>query len=279
MGFVLVFLWIIMFVSFNINSIRTRLHQLQAIKDKLAPCVIGLQETKVADDAFPLEQITKLGYHAQFFGQKSHYGVAILSTIPPIFVQKGFASDDGDAQRRFIHARFEINGQLIDVLNGYFPQGENRSHATKFPMKQKFYQDLTAYIRQLIDENRQLIVMGDMNIAPHEIDVGIGDKNAKRWLAQGVCSFLPEERLWYEQLMQTGLIDSYRHLYPDEMQLSWFDYRSGGFDDTPKRGLRIDHILISPQLSERLIGAGIDYEIRAMDKPSDHAPVWAKFGD
>lgn len=268
------------FVSFNINSIRSRIHQLEAIKSTLLPDIIGLQETKVQDKDFPLGQIQALGYHCEIFGQKTHYGVAILSKQPPIFVQKGFVGDDDDAQKRFIHARFDIDGKQIDVLNGYFPQGENQDHPTKYPMKRKYYADLTAYIAHLISEGRHLIVMGDMNVAPLDTDVGIGEANAKRWLKKGACSFLKQERDWYAALMQTGLVDTYRHLVPtcnDDTGYSWFDYRSKGFDDTPKRGLRIDHILATPTLIKTLTGAGIDYTIRAMERPSDHAPVWASF--
>lgn len=262
------------FVSFNINSIRSRIHQLVAIQSSLAPDVIGLQETKVHDDAFPWADIEQLGYHAEIFGQKAHYGVALLSKQRPIFVQKGFLGDAETSQRRFIHARYVIAGKEVDVLNGYFPQGENESHPTKFPLKRQFYANLTAYIAKLLQEKRTLIVMGDMNVAPEDKDVGIGEKNAKRWLKNGTCSFLPVERAWYETLLATGLKDSYRVRYPEGEALSWFDYRSKGFDDTPKRGLRIDHILLSGDLIERVSAVGVDYEVRAMDKPSDHAPVW-----
>lgn len=264
------------FVSFNINSIRSRIHQLQAVKERLVPDVVGLQETKVHDEAFPVADVESLGYFVEFFGQKSHYGVALLSTVRPTFVQKGFLSDDDTAQRRFIHAQYEFGGQVIDVLNGYFPQGESRHHETKFPAKQKYYADLTAYVSDLIADGRQLVLMGDMNIAPLDIDVGIGEKNAKRWLSAGICSFLPEERAWYELLLEAGLSDGYRHLYPDGMDLSWFDYRSKGFDDEPKRGLRIDHILLTDGLLAKTVSAGIEYPIRAMEKPSDHTPVWVQ---
>lgn len=265
------------FVSFNINSIRSRIHQLEAIKASLAPDVIGLQETKVHDEAFPLAEVESLGYHVEFFGQKSHYGVALLSKVKPNFVQKGFLGDDDTAQRRFIHAQYDFGGQVIDVLNGYFPQGESRHHETKFPAKQKYYADLTAYVKDLVADNRSLILMGDMNIAPEDCDVGIGEKNAKRWLSQGICSFLPEERAWYELLLNTGLYDTYRHVYPKGDLLSWFDYRSKGFEDEPKRGLRIDHILCTDNLLKNCVGAGVDYDIRGVEKPSDHAPIWADF--
>ena len=123
-----------LFISFNINGIRARQHQLEAMREVMDPDVVGLQETKVHDAQFPLDDVESLGYHVEYFGQKGHYGVALLSKVAPIFVQKGFPGEDEDAQRRFIHARYEFEGQEIDVLNGYFPQGESQDHPTKYPM-------------------------------------------------------------------------------------------------------------------------------------------------
>lgn len=266
------------FVCFNINGIRARQHQLEAVRDIIDPEVMGLQETKVHDEQFPLKNVESLGYHVEYFGQKAHYGVALLSKVAPIFVQKGFPGEDEDAQKRFIHARYELQGREIDVLNGYFPQGESRDHPTKFPMKRAYYADLMAYIDTLKSEGRSLVVMGDMNIAPEDIDVGIGEANAKRWLKNGKTSFLPEEREWYEALMSRDLTDTYRLHYPESEALySWFDYRSRGFNDDPKRGMRIDHILCTPDLKDKCVDAGISYELRAMEKPSDHAPIWTAF--
>lgn len=266
------------FVSFNINGIRARQHQLEAIREVINPDVMGLQETKVHDEQFPLKDIESLGYHVEYFGQKAHYGVALLSKVAPIFVQKGFPCEEDDAQKRFIHARYEFAGREIDVLNGYFPQGESQDHPTKFPMKRAYYAELMTYIDTLKAEDRSLVIMGDMNIAPEDIDIGIGDVNAKRWLKNRKTSFLPEEREWYSKLMSRELADTYRLHYPESTELySWFDYRSRGFDDDPKRGLRIDHILCTSDLVEACVDAGISYELRAMEKPSDHAPIWSAF--
>ncbi len=265
-------------ISFNVNSIRTRLHQLEALIDNHNPDFIGLQETKVTDNDFPLEDIRSLGYEVEFFGQKTHYGVAIMSRYPFKRVIKGFPGDADDAQRRFIGGQFDTPLGEVTLLNGYFPQGESRSHPVKFPNKEKFYADLQTFLKKEFSADQQLIVMGDMNISHQDLDIGIGEVNRKRWLKTGKCSFLPEEREWLNQLLSWGLYDSFRHLNPDENNLfSWFDYRSGGFEDNPRRGLRIDLILATQSLLTKCKDVGIDYEIRGMDRPSDHCPVWAEF--
>lgn len=263
-------------ISFNINGLRARPHQLEALIETHQPDVIGLQEIKVADEQFPHEMISSLGYHVEHHGQKGHYGVALLSKQLPENVIKGFPNDDEDAQRRFIRADYrDSNGQVITVMNGYFPQGENRKHETKFPGKVKFYADLQNLLETTYNPQDALVVMGDFNIAPEDSDIGIGPDNAKRWLRTGKCCFLPEEREWMQRLKDWGLVDSFRHMHPDTDNLfSWFDYRSKGFDDTLKRGLRIDMVMASSALVPHFADSGIDYELRSMEKPSDHAPIW-----
>ncbi len=266
-------------ISFNINGIRARLHQLQALIDKHNPDVIGLQETKVNDPDFPEQAVRDMGYHVNYHGGKAHYGVALLSRNEPLKLEKGFPTDTEEAQRRIIIGEYSTpaNNTLV-IINGYFPQGESRKHPIKFPAKEKFYQDLMAYLSTRNAETEHLVIMGDFNISPADIDIGIGEKNAKRWLQTGKCSFLPEEREWYQRLQDWGLQDTFRSLYPEvNDRFSWFDYRSKAFNDDPKRGLRIDHILATQPLATKCIKAGIDYELRGIEKPSDHAPVWSKF--
>ena len=265
-------------ISFNINGVRARPHQLEAIRDQLDPDVIGLQETKVHDEQFPLSDVEGLGYHVEYFGQKSHYGVALLSKQAPETVQKGWPWDDEDAQKRLIHASYRFNGEIWHILNGYFPQGESIQHETKFPAKRKFYADLMRYLSENFTPEDKVLIMGDLNISPADNDIGIGEPNRKRWLKSGKCSFQPEEREWYDRLLNWGLKDSFRKIAPDADDVfSWFDYRSRGFDDEPKRGLRIDHILVTESLYQHCTGAGVSYEIRGMEKPSDHAPIWSEF--
>ncbi|NKN33727.1 exodeoxyribonuclease III [Marichromatium bheemlicum] len=266
-------------VSFNINGIRARQHQLEALRDAHDPDIVGVQECKVADEQFPRAAVEGLGYHARFHGQKGHYGVALLSKAEPLAVVKGLPGDAPDAQRRLITGRYALSdGTPITVINGYFPQGESRDHPLKFPAKQRFYAGLLDYLRGQFSPADLVVVLGDMNVAPSDLDIGIGADNAKRWLRSGKCSFLPEEREWHRALTDWGLHDAHRVLHPASADtFSWFDYRSRGFERDPRRGLRIDQLLVTAPLRERLIETGIDYQIRAMEKPSDHCPVWASF--
>lgn len=265
-------------ISFNTNSIRMRMHQLQALTDRHQPDFIGIQETKVTDQDFPIADIEAMGYEVIFHGQKTHYGVALLSKHKFLKEYKGFKNDTDESQRRFIGGEFEVDGKPITVVNGYFPQGESRDHPVKFPNKERFYQDLMIFLDDNCSADDNVVVMGDMNISAEDIDIGIGEPNRKRWLKDGKCSFLPEEREWLDTLKNWGLTDSYRQLKPEADDLfSWFDYRSKGFDREPKRGLRIDLIMHTAGMNERCVDVGIDYEARAMIKPSDHAPIWTEY--
>ncbi len=266
-------------VSFNVNGLRARIHQLQALVEKHQPDIIGLQEIKVHDDEFPAEQLHDLGYQMIHHGQKGHYGVALFSKLEPLKVQKGFSGEDPNHQRRMISASYPLpDGNILRVVNGYFPQGENRDHPEKFPNKRDFYANLQQLLEQEATPDDYLIVMGDVNIAPENIDIGIGADNEKRWLKTGKCCFLPEEREWLDKVVNWGLIDTYRFANPTVTdEYSWFDYRSKGFDREPKRGLRIDLILATEKLNKLCVGTGIDYQLRGMEKPSDHCPIWAEF--
>ncbi|WP_110664968.1 exodeoxyribonuclease III [Salinicola halophilus] len=266
-------------VSFNINGIRARLHQLQALIDTHAPDVIGLQETKVQDSEFPREAVEAMGYHVHYHGQKGHYGVAMMTRLAPTAVYLGLPDDDEDAQRRLIGVTLTLpDGAPLTVYNGYFPQGENVEHPTKFPNKRAFYAGLNAMLESRHRPEERLAIMGDFNISPEDRDIGIGEASRKRWLREGKTSFQPEEREWLSTLKAWGLSDSYRRCYPEsDDTFSWFDYRSKGFERDPKRGLRIDYLLATESLAELTRDAGIDYDLRGMEKPSDHAPVWSEF--
>ena len=267
-------------MSFNVNGIRARLPLMPTVLDKFQPDILGIQETKVADELFPVETFSETGFYQNYYGQKGHYGVAFLSKLKPVAVRTGFPfRTDENEQRRIMDAVFQDgNGEPVHVINGYFPQGEARDHPVKFPEKERFYADLHRFLKENFRPEDHVVVLGDMNVAPVDADIGIGEASTKRWLRTGKTSFLPEERAWLQALMDWGLYDSYRELNPDVTDCySWFDYRSRGFEREPRRGLRIDLILVSQSLMKRCSGVGIDYSVRAMDRPSDHCLIWADF--
>jgi exodeoxyribonuclease-3 len=235
-------------LCFNVNGIRARLHQLETVIAEHNPEIIGLQETKVDDPEFPIEAVNALGYEVDFYGQKGHYGVALLSRRPAQSIRRGFPGDAADSQRRIIHGYYQFGDAKLHVINGYFPQGEGRAHPTKFPAKERFYSDLQSYIENNFSAADRLVVMGDVNVAATDSDVGLTPDNAKRWLRTGKSSFLPEEREWL--------------------------HRSRGYDQDPKIGLRIDLILTSAAAQREIVASGIDVATRGCEKPSDHCPIW-----
>lgn len=203
-------------VSFNINGLRARLPQLQALIDTHQPDIIGLQEIKVHDDAFPRQEVEAMGYHVYFHGTKAHYGLPMCKQPPVSVSQRGFPDDDDEAQRRLIRARFELrDGQILTVMNGY-SQGESRDHPTKFPAKEKILRRSAAPSgNRATQPQESLIVMGDLNIPPAESDIGIGDRQPQALAARfGKCSFLPEEREWLARLQQWGTARQFLRLAP-----------------------------------------------------------------
>lgn len=265
-------------ISFNVNGIRARQHQLEHLC-ATKPEIIGLQEIKVQDADFPIPAIESLGYHSFHFGQKGHYGVSFMVrndlVDQVVQVHRAFPNDPEDVQRRMIALELTTETGSLHILNGYFPQGESRDHPIKFPAKQKFYADLLAWLESDFNAEDQVIVMGDINVAAQDQDIGIGPVNMRRWLRTGKTSFLPEEREWLQKIKDWGLTDTFRHFHPGvDDQYSWFDYRSRGFNQEPKRGLRIDAIMVSTSLLPRCQAAGMDYALRAMEKPSDHCPIY-----
>lgn len=263
------------FVSFNINGLRARIHQLEAIIEQLQPDVIGLQEIKVHDDVFPIQIIKKYGYYVYYYGQKKYHGVALFLRKPPLSIDYGLHDNDSISEKRIIIAKINTSVGVLTIINGYFPQGENK-YSNKFIFKKKFYQTVQNYIQNTYHNQSLLLIMGDMNISPTDLDIGIGEINKKRWLTSGRCAFLPEEQKWIKQLMNWGLIDVYRKQYPNNnTQYSWFSYIANGF--SKNRGLRIDLILTTQPLAYYCVQNNISYKIRSMQRPSDHAPIWSDF--
>ena len=257
-------------ICFNINGLRARPHQLEKLKEVYDPDIIALQEIKVSDEDFPPQIPESLGYKYFNYGQKGFHGVAIFSKIEPVNVIKGLNGGDDEIQKRYIQCDYDTNAGIVSICNSYFPQGENRKHPEKFPYKDRYYKRITNHIKNL---NTNIVLTGDFNIAPNRNDIGMNEDGIKRWLSQGHTAFLPEEIEWYKKLTDLGLVDVWRERNPDSTKCSWFDYRSRGFDQDPKRGLRIDHFLLSEDMQKKYIYSEIDHELRAMEKPSDHCPV------
>lgn len=265
-------------ISYNVNGIRTRFSHIDRVIKKYNPDILCLQETKVQDNDFPLEFFSELGYNVCYYGQPTHRGVAIVSKNKPNIIQYGLNNITLDEEKRMIGIEYENNNKKYFIINSYFPQGENRNHLKKFPYKIAYYGVITKFIEEKSKQYDNVLICGDMNISYEDIDIGIGEDNKKRWLKTGKCSFLPEEREMLKKIFDLGFYDSFRILNPKTDDLfSWFDYRSFGFEKEPKRGLRIDLILCSNSLKSHCKESLIDYEIRAMERPSDHCPIYAEF--
>lgn len=249
--------------TWNVNSLRVRLSQvLNWLRDN-QPDVLAIQETKVLDANFPLVEINQAGYQAMFSGQKAYNGVALFSRIEglyPIFDMPKFA----DPQRRLLG----ITVGDIRIINIYVPNGES-IQSEKFRYKLNWLSHLKSFLQNELSNYSKLIVLGDFNIAPDDLDV----YDPKRWEGQVLCSEF--ERTLLREILQLGFKDSFR-LHPQpEKSFSWWDYRLNAF----KRnlGLRIDHIFVSDALSAQCRHCMIDKMPRSWERPSDHTPVIAEF--
>ncbi len=248
--------------SWNVNSLKVRLPQLEEWLASFAPDVVALQETKLEDSKFPREAIEAAGYQVVHSGQKTYNGVALLAREPlldPVMDIPGF----DDPQRRVIAAT--VDGiRIVDVyiVNGQVVGSE------KFEYKMRWLAALRNWLASEIESYPQLVLLGDFNIAPADIDV----HDPVAWHEQILCSTPEREAL--ASLQALGLVDSYRHLHPDQQAFSWWDYRQAAF--RRNLGLRIDLVLVSAPLQARLKAADIDRTPRYWERPSDHTPVWAE---
>jgi exodeoxyribonuclease III len=251
--------------SWNVNSLRVRLPQLTSWLDGKRLDVIGLQETKLTDDAFPKPEVEALGYHLAFSGQKTYNGVALLSREPLTEVITDFTDLD-DPQRRLLAA----TSGGIRYVNVYVPNGQAVG-ADKYEYKLRWLRSLRRFLEAELQRHPRLVVMGDFNIAPEDRDV----YDPVLWKDQILCS--EPERDALRGLLDLGLHDTFRHFDQPASAFSWWDYRQGGF--RRNLGLRIDLVLASKDLLASCGEADIDTEPRRAERPSDHAPAIARFGD
>jgi exodeoxyribonuclease III len=247
--------------TFNVNGIAARLPRLLHWLDEAGPDIVCLQEIKCEADRFPRSEIEQLGYQIVLSGQKSFNGVAILSRLPLNDVSIGLPGDDSDEQARWIEA--DVGD--VRILCLYLPNG-NPQPGPKFDYKLAWMDRMIARAEALLASERPVVMAGDYNVCPTDVDVFSLAAMQDDALVQ------PESRARFRRLMAMGWLDALRAAHPDGPVYSYWDYRAGAW--AKDQGLRIDHILLSPVAADRLENAGVDRRPRGMEQPSDHTPVW-----
>ena len=248
--------------TFNINGMGARLGALLQWLEEKQPDVACLQELKSPQERFPIAEINAAGYGAIWQGQKSWNGVAILARgKDPVEVTRGLPGDDSDEQSRYLEA--VVDDLVVACL--YLPNG-NPAPGPKFDYKLAWFERLIARAAQLLETGAPVVMAGDYNVMPTELDV----YKPERWVNDAL--FRPESRDAFQRLMAQGWTDSLRTMHPGEVIYTFFDYFRDAFGRNA--GLRIDHLLLSPSLAPALRAAGVDRDVRAREKPSDHAPTW-----
>ena len=253
--------------TYNINGVNGHLPVLLRWLNETSPDVACLQELKAPQEKFPGQAITDAGYEAIWHGQKSWNGVAILSRKgKPEEVRRALPGDSEDLHSRYIEA--VVDG--ITIVCIYLPNG-NPAPGPKFDYKLRWFERLTAHAATLFASGVPVVITGDYNVMPNELDV----YKPERWVDDAL--FRPETRSAFKTLVSQGWIDAIRKLYPNEIIYTFWDY----FRDAYSRnaGLRIDHFLLSPHLDKRLVAPGVDRDVRGWEKSSDHAPVWIELSD
>jgi exodeoxyribonuclease III len=248
--------------TYNVNGINGRLPVLLRWLKEAAPDVVCLQELKAPEEKFPEAALLDAGYQAIWHGQKSWNGVAILAKgQKPEEVRRALPGDPDDEHSRYIEAT--IDNIIIGCL--YLPNG-NPLPGPKFDYKLRWFDRLAVHAQTLLDSGKPVLLTGDFNVMPEEIDV----YKPERWVNDAL--FRPEVRTAFRELVSQGWTDAIRHLYPDEIIYTFWDYFRNAYGRNA--GLRIDHFLLNPDLAKRLVKAGVDREVRGWEKTSDHAPVW-----
>jgi len=251
--------------TWNVNSIRQRLDQLQAWLKEREPDIVCLQEIKCVDDAFPRENFERLGYNVAVHGQKTFNGVALLSKLPFDEVAPGLIGDKEDVQARFLEALVSTKTGVLRVVSLYLPNG-NPPSSEKYLYKLKWMDRLIAFSLERLKLEEPMLLAGDYNVIPAAVDA----RNPAAWVNDAL--FLPQTRQKFRALINLGLTDALRAVSESDDLFTFWDYQAGAFQKN--NGIRIDHLLLSPQATDSLVDAGIDRHVRGWDKPSDHAPVY-----
>ena len=249
--------------TWNVNSIKVRLPHVLAWLESARPDALCLQEIKCATEDFPMLELKGLGYHAAVSGQKTYNGVALLTREPARDVTVGLPGDDGDTHARYIEATVGD----VRVASIYLPNG-NPTDTDKFPYKLAWMKRLAARARELLASERPVVLAGDYNVCPTDADV----YDPEGWRDDALCR--PESRAAFRSLLHQGYTDAFRVFHTEPHRYSFWDYQAGRW--MRDEGLRIDHLLLSPQATDRLAAADIDKAPRGRDKASDHTPVWCE---
>lgn len=250
-------------VTWNVNSVRARLTNITEFLDAEKPDIIGLQELKCQDEQFPLEAFEELGYNVSIFGQKSYNGVALLSKYPLNDVVKGIPHFE-DEQSRFIAADVQAGEHYVHIINCYMPNG-NPVPSEKYDYKLRWMRALNDYVRNLRHHETPFILCGDFNIIPDSYDV----HDPIAW--EGDSLYREESIRFYHELLHMGLTDTVRYFNPNDPSYSFWDYQ--GRAREKNHGIRIDHILPSPDIMDLAVNAYVIDSPRDAAKASDHAPV------
>ncbi len=256
-------------VTWNINGVRARIENLCAWLKESDPDIVCLQEIKSIDENFPRLEIEALGYHVETHGQKGFNGVAILSKVSPDEVTRGLPGDDADEQSRFMEAVFSIEKGALRVCSIYLPNGNPPDDPVKYPYKLAWMARLEAFAKSRLALEEPLVLAGDYNVIPEPHDC----YDPTAWA--GDALFLPQTRQAFRRIENLGFTDAMRASSDGVPVYTFWDYQAGAWQKN--NGIRIDHLMLSPEAANRLKSVAVEKHVRAWEKPSDHVPVAGYF--
>ena len=251
--------------TWNINGVKARIDNLLHWLKEASPDVLCLQEIKTVDEGFPSLEVGSLGYNVAVHGQKGLHGVAILSKHPLEDVQRGLPAAEGDEQSRFITAVISTSNGAVRIVSAYMPNG-NPIGTEKFAYKLAWLERLENWTREQLRQEEALVVAGDYNIIPEPLDA----RYPENWVTDAL--YTPEARTAFRRYAALGLTDAIRAVHGEGGIYTFWDYQAGAWQKN--NGIRIDHMMLSPEAADRLVAAGVERHTRAWEKPSDHVPVW-----
>lgn len=251
--------------TWNINGIRARIGTFLHWLGESQPDIACLQEIKTVDDQFPRMEIEALGYNVETLGQKGFNGVALLSKLPFDEVNRGLPGDDADEHARFIEGVFSTGAGALRVASLYLPNGNPVGDPVKFPYKLAWMERLERWAKERLALEEPLVLAGDYNVIPEPLDA----RFPENWVSDAL--FQPQTRQAFRRLENLGFTDAVRAVSEEPNVYTFWDYQAGAWQKN--NGIRIDHLMLSPEAANRLASASVEKHVRAWEKPSDHVPV------